>query len=114
HRTLTDLYPRQRALFDAVLERSLRDVPDGPTKAASVRLGQRVAEDVLAWRRRDGSTTARTYIPGQGPGMWRPTPPDYRRPLLPQWPALTPFCMRSLDPFRPAGPPALDSVAYAR
>src|SRR5207244_4131624 len=31
----------------------------------------------------------------------------------PQWPRLTPFAMRSLDPFRPAGPPPLDSAAYA-
>src|SRR5207237_7156321 len=78
-----------------------------------VRLGQRVAEDMLAWRERDGATTAVAYRPPVGPGFWRPTPPDFRPALLPQWPRLTPFAMRSLDPFRPAGPPPLDSAAYA-
>jgi len=114
HRALTDLYPRQRPLFDAALERSLRDVPDGPAKADGVRLGQQVAEDMLAWRARDGATTAVTYTPRRGAGYWRPTPPDFRQALLPQWPRLTPFCAPSVEMFRPAGPPPLDSVAYAR
>jgi hypothetical protein len=45
--------------------------------------------------------------------VWRPTPPGYLDALLPQWPAVTPFCMRSGSQFRPPAPPGLTAPAYA-
>jgi membrane-associated phospholipid phosphatase len=113
HRTLIDLYPRQRARFDEALDRSLENVPDGPAKDDGVRLGLTVAEDMLSWRQQDSAATTEASTPWRGPGYWSPTPPDYRAALLPRWTVLANFCMRSREPFRPPGPPPLDSVAYA-
>src|SRR5262249_2883460 len=44
HRVLVSLYPRQAARFNAALDASLRDVPEGPARERGVRLGQVVAE----------------------------------------------------------------------
>src|SRR5262249_53330190 len=67
---------------------------------------------MLAWRSRDGLDRRVAYTPGTAVGAWRPTPPDFRPALLPQWPRLTCFAMRSGAQFRPADPPALTSAAY--
>jgi hypothetical protein len=113
HRTLVALYPRQIGLFDAVLDQSLNNVPEGQAKNDSIRLGQYVGETMLDWRAGDRSTAQAAYMPTPGAGFWRPTPPDYRPALLPHWSSVGCFCMRSGAQFRPAGPPALDSAAYA-
>lgn len=113
HRTLVALYPQQIARLDAALDEALQVIPDGPGKSAGIRLGQQVAETVLAWRGRDGSTNQVAYTAKAGAGWWQPTPPDFRAALLPHWPSVTCFCMRAGSQFRPAGPPALTSEAYA-
>ncbi len=112
HRTLISLYPRQVAAFDAALDASLSAVPEGPAKTSGIALGQSVAEQILALRSRDGVNTRAAYSALPGPGIWQPTPPDYRPALLPQWPSLTCFCMRSGSQFRAPGPPPLGSPAY--
>jgi membrane-associated phospholipid phosphatase len=112
HRTLVTLYPKQIALFDAALDESLERVPNGPGKVNGIRLGQQVAETILGWRSQDRATYQVAYTPLQGAGFWRPTPPDFRPPLLPHWSSVTCFCMKSGAQFRPAGPPPLDSAAY--
>ena len=113
HRVLMSLYPGQLPFFNSVLNRSLASVPAGPAKAAGVALGQRVAEQVLAWRSNDGADRQVAYFPGRGIGQWQQTPPDYQAPLLPQWPRVTCFCLRNARQFRPAAPPALNSAEYA-
>src|SRR5262249_12046292 len=111
HRALVSLYPNQVHRFDEALDQSLDTVPEGPAKLESIRFGQAVAEAMLELRGQDGSTARVSYRPREGAGFWRPTPPDFRAALLPQWPSLTCFCMRSGSQFRPQGPPALDSAA---
>jgi hypothetical protein len=113
HRALVSLYPRQVERFDDALDASLGAVPDGAAKDTGVRLGQYVAEKMLRWRARDGSTRTVAYSPPVIPGVWRPVPPNYPPPLLPQWRYVTPFCMPDLARFQPATPPALTSAAYA-
>jgi hypothetical protein len=112
HRALVTLYPRQVERFDAALDASLEPIPEGPRKTGGIQLGQQVAESILDWRSRDGASTRAAYNPALGPGVWQPTPARFLPPLLPQWPAVTCFCMRSGTQFRPAGPPRLDSPEY--
>ena len=112
HRSLLTLYPKQVRLLDAALDQSLQKVPEGPAKVESIRLGQYVAEQVLAWRERDGAATRTAYTPRQGVGAWQPTPPDFRAALAPQWPSVVCFCMKSGSQFRPPTPPAVGSAAY--
>lgn len=113
HRVLVALYPRQIDSFDAALDTSLAEVPDGEDKRGGMLLGQAIAERVLDWRRRDGSARQVTYTPGTAAGFWQPTPPEFRAPLLPQWSAVTCFCMKGGSQFRPAAPPSLTSPEYA-
>ncbi len=110
---LVGLFPAQTATFDQDLAASLASIPDGVGKTDGAALGVTVAKAVLAWRRDDGSATKVTYTPGTAPGQWQPTPPALAAALDAQWPAVTPFTMTAGSQFRPAGPPALASAAYA-
>jgi hypothetical protein len=113
HRTLLALYPRQACLFDAALDATLDAIPEGPGKTAGIRLGQGVAERMLAWRATDGSDRRSDYTPGTGIGWWQPTPPDCKPALLPQWRFVTPFAMQGTSQFPAKDPPQLNSPQYA-
>jgi hypothetical protein len=65
---LTSLYPKQKALFDAQLQASLANVPDGSAKTSGVAFGRAVADAVLAWRSTDGSSAPSNYKPGEHAG----------------------------------------------
>jgi hypothetical protein len=112
HRVLLELYPRMVEACDTTLDTALANVPDGPTKQNGVALGQRVAEEILRWRAEDGSRRSVRYTPNNTPGLWRPTPPDFRQALLPQWRYVTPFAIPGTRDFLPAIPPALNSPVY--
>ena len=110
---LSYLYPGQQALFDTQLAASLATIPEGVNKTNGLALGHAIANAIITIRATDGWNTFIDYIPGAQPGDWQPTTPMYDLALLPQWADLTPFALTSPDQFRPAGPPALDSAAYA-
>jgi hypothetical protein len=112
HCTLVSLYPRQVQRFDAALDASLENIPEGQAKTGGIHLGQYVAEKMLDWRSRDGASARVAYNPLPGPGVWQPTPTQLLPPLLPQWPGVTCFCMRSGSQFRTAGPPELGGAIY--
>jgi hypothetical protein len=112
HRVLLGLYPKQAKRFDAALRRSLLDLPDGPDKDEGMSLGKFVAEQMLEWRSKDGSSRKVTVEQVEAPGAWKPTPPNYQAALLPQWPSVVPFTLPDLKRFRPAPPPALTSAEY--
>jgi hypothetical protein len=114
HRVLSQLYPAQRASFDAALQSSLAGVPDGAARTAGIALGQEIADAVLAIRAADGY---RNFITDDGStaiGKWRPTGPAFLTAEDPQWSYLVPFALTSGDEFRAPPPPALDSLAYAQ
>jgi membrane-associated phospholipid phosphatase len=113
HDVLAALFPSQAATFDADLASWLGKVPAGSAKSAGIDVGQQAAAAILAWRANDGSGATVSYTPGTNPGDWQPTPPAFAPALLPQWPDVTPFAMTAGNQFRPAGPPALTSQAYA-
>lgn len=113
HRVLSYLYPAQQTMFDATLSQTLGQVPDGQGETDGLALGRSIADTVIALRSGDGWNDFVNYVPSSEPGAWQPTTPMYDVALLPQWATLAPFTMTAPDEFRPAGPPALDSEAYA-
>jgi hypothetical protein len=111
HRVLIALYPRQKRTLDDALTASLAEVA-GQGRESGAQLGEFVADRVLEWRQGDGSDNAGKYVPKTGLGMWRPTGPDFRPALLPEWSRVRPFAVRDVGRFRPPGPPPLGSPAY--
>jgi hypothetical protein len=113
HRTLIQLYPDRGRALDAALDDTLTGIPEGPGKVLGVNLGQSVAERVLKWRAKDVTVRRSAYTPRLEAGRWRPTPPDERAALLPEWGSLSCFAVADRTKFRPPEPPALDSDKYA-
>ena len=113
YQVLSSLYPAQAATLDQAFANFSSQVPDGLARTAAIAYGRSVGAAVVAARANDGSATAAPYTPVAGPGEWQPTPPANAPALLPQWANLTPFSMTSSSQFRPAGPPALTSQAWA-
>ena len=113
HRVLSYLYPGQQVFFETQLANSLALVPNGVGKTDGIALGQNIADAIIAIRATDGWNDFVDYVPGNQPGDWQLTGPMFDVALLPQWADLTPFALTSPNQFTPAGPPALDSAAYA-
>jgi hypothetical protein len=112
HRVLVELFPRQVEAFDAALDDALAAVPAGPARDAGMRLGQSVAEQVLRWRQFDGANRVVAYAPPPAPGIWRPTPPDFRPPMTPQWRFVMPFGVARVIDFLPPPPPPMASRVF--
>ena len=110
---LSNLYPSQQEPLAAQFASSLAQVPDGYHKFEGVRIGEAVANAILAFRTDDGSALAQPiYTPGTQPGDYQLTPPAFAQPTFSQWPLVRPFALRNASQFRPAPPPALTSSAY--
>jgi hypothetical protein len=109
HRVLTALYPKRSALFDKLLDKT---AGDGESAERGLVLGRYVGKEILAWRAEDKSDEEVRYVVGREPGQWRPTPPEYAKPLVPQWPNLTCFALRRGFQFRSDGPPKMTDKAY--
>jgi hypothetical protein len=129
HKTLVELfstenYPESRygnlaeqlkIEFDNQLQRSLQEIADDPiAESAGLEFGQKVAEQILAARRNDGTVQAGTtpYTPGNDPGDYQPLPGQ--TPVLPGWGLVTPFAIPTVNQFRPEGPPEFSSPLYGR
>ncbi len=80
-----------------------------PSLAIGIYVGTTVANAVLVDRAKDGNVPYRPYPGSSNPGMWRPTPPSFAEPEVPQWANMKPWCMTSDSEFRPAPPPAVDT-----
>jgi PAP2 superfamily len=114
HTALVGLYPAEQALIDTDYAAELAQVPDSPAKDKGVRVGERVASELLAIRANDGSdVTPPPFIPGNAPGDYRLTPPNFAAPVFTTWGQVKPFVLDRGDQFRPAPPPPLTSDAYA-
>ena len=109
---LLRLFPPQQAAFDATYNKTMRQIPSGDERRASIDWGEHVARTLLADRAKDASQATVIYGSRNPVGVWRPTEPAFAKPALPQWPGVKPFAMTSAKQFRPAMPPALTSAAY--
>ena len=124
--SLVKLYPAQLSTFDAARTASLNEILNGKGggKAqqkrqaavdAGVAWGQKVADEIWAWRSTDGFTpNPPPFLGGTAVGEWRPTPPAFAAGAFPQFATMTPWVIASQSQFRPAGPPALTSARYAQ
>ena len=111
HDVLAALYPKQSTLLTAALDKSLVDAGTGDAATRGAALGKRAAAAVLRKRADDGSATAMPYHEGSKPGEYRFTP-GFNFVALPQWRAVQPFALKSVDQFRSAPPPSLASAQY--
>ncbi len=115
HEVLVALYPSFKASLDAELLQSLAQVPDGDDKTIGIRIGQTVADKILALRSTDGSTSAPIpYVFGNAPGDYQSTPPNFpSQPQFTHWSRVTPFALKQANQFRPGPPPTLTSDTYS-
>ncbi len=75
HDVLVGLYPTRKAIFDAELANSLLGIETNRAQQG-IRVGQIVAERMLAARANDGwNVTPPVYSLSATPGNWQPTPP---------------------------------------
>ncbi len=112
--TLNNLYPDQKAKFDQQRAASLAAITDASEAVRQgLAWGQNVADQIWAWRSRDGFSDAPApYLGGTQPGQWRPTPPAMAPGLIPQLATATPWVIRSPSQFRPPGPAAMTTDQY--
>jgi hypothetical protein len=115
HEVLVQLYPAFQATFDAELQQSLSQIPDGTPKTEGISVGQAVGDLILALRSNDGSSAQPIpYVFGNAPGDYQSTPPNFPpQPQFTHWPNVTPFALEHANQFRPGRPPALDSDSYS-
>src|SRR5229473_3360216 len=114
HDVLVALYPRLTSTLDAQFQQSLTLVPDGVAKIEGIRIGQAVAQAILALRSNDGASQAPLpYVFGTAPGDYQSTPPNFpKQPQFTHWRNVTPFALKEANQFRPGQPPALTSDRY--
>jgi hypothetical protein len=106
--------PDGRAAADAALQIRLERIPPGP-RQAGIRVGRKVAADIVATRQNDGYAIANPQPPLLAPsmlaGVWRPTasgPFQYSNLGEAQ-----PFGLLTATQFLPAPAPQLESARYA-
>jgi len=115
HEVLVALYPAFKATLDAQLLQSLAQIPDGNDKVEGIRIGQTVADRILALRSNDGSNAKPIpYVFGTAPGDYQSTPLNFPpQPQFTHWSRVTPFALERASQFRPGPPPALTSDTYS-
>jgi len=110
HLVLVRLYPDQARSFDTFHAASLAAIPDGETKVNGIRVGEQVADELLALRAKDGADAPNRYRPHTTPGAYVPTV----FPVATAWAKMTPFALMDASQFRPAAPYSLKSEEWAR
>ena len=110
HDVLAGLYPTRVAIFDGELALSLLGIEENRAQQG-IRVGQIVAERVLAVRADDGwNVTPPAYSLPQTPGNWQPVP---GLAAFTHYPSVMPFGITSGTQFKPNAPPAMTSAEYA-
>src|SRR6516165_8691878 len=114
HEVLVKLYPNFQATLDAQLEQALTQLRN-VGKAEGIRIGNTVADRILALRSNDGSNAQPIpYFFGNASGDYQSTPPNFpKQPQFTHWSRVTPFALESAGQFRPGGPPKLTSDRYS-
>jgi hypothetical protein len=106
---LRALFPNRGAQYQAAYDSYVATMPAGEAKTRGLALGAEAAAAIVANRSNDGrAVVLEPYVPGTAPGKFRGVNPVNRF-----FPYIRPFSMTSASQFRPAAPPAINSVAYA-
>jgi PAP2 superfamily len=121
-RVLAFLYPAQSALrLDEMAEEAGRSRVEAGTNtssdvAAGLELGRKVAEEVIAYAKTDGTDRkwdgTRPPGIGGGPAFWEPPPGAASPPTEPEAAHWKPWVLARNDQFRPPPPPAYDSPEF--
>src|SRR5260370_28905859 len=115
HDVLVTLYPTFQATLDAELQQDLAQIPEGQDKADGVTVGQKIAAEILSFRSTDGANvTLPPYIPGNQPGDYQLTPPNFAPADFIHLRQVSPFALARADEFRPGPPPRLTREEYTR
>lgn len=104
-----DAQTYERAAQEASESRLNAGVQFPSDVSAGQELGRKVAEQVLAWARTDGSDAVFTGTIPTGPGFWRGT-----NPLAPTGGSWRTWVIASGSEFRPPPPPAFGSAQQAQ
>jgi hypothetical protein len=112
HGVLVGLLPMQRADLVDRYEDYLAALPDDTAKTNGIRVGEQVANAVLALRTNDGREANPQFVqPPPGPGVYEPDPAG---PVLGlRLSTMRPLALNSPWQFRPDGPNSLTSEEYA-
>jgi PAP2 superfamily len=112
HDVLATLYPTRLAIFDGELAASFAGIEENRLRQG-IRVGQIVAERMLAARANDGwNVTPPAYTLPSTPGNWQPTPPTNTAATFTHYPSVLPFAINSSTQFAPNPPPAMTSAEY--
>jgi hypothetical protein len=115
---LVEEYPAQSAALMADRDASLAaiagsGVEDSRSIERGLEWGRHVAYRIRSWRASDGVFPLVTSAGSMDVGAWRPTPPAFAPGFGVTLGHAVPFVIPSASTFRPEGPPALSSMAYA-
>jgi hypothetical protein len=80
---------------------------DAKIYRASIEYGNKVAEHILIWAKKDNYSETRTYPKypvNDDPARWQPTPPGYMDGVEPHWSKIRPFVLITADQFPPPPP----------
>ena len=92
----------------------MTDLPDTAATQAGLLVGSRTATLVLALRANDGSAaTPPPFVPGNQPGDYQLTPPNFAQPVFTNWGSVTPWVLDAGSQFRAPPPPPLSSPEWA-
>jgi hypothetical protein len=111
--------PAAVAIIEAAYVNALAGIPDGPAEDDGVSVGAAVAQAVIAARAGDGYRAPQPdYVnadpPVPGAYITTPPPPSPIGPIGRHTAKMKPFVLDSADQFRPGGPPALHTGAWAK
>jgi hypothetical protein len=113
HRVLVHYFPTQQADLDAQFNNSLNAIgANSWAKTEGVTVGEAAAAALIAERTGDGLEANVSFTPGNGPGVWQPTPPGLLPALTPWLGQTRPFTMKSSAQFLPDGPTSLTSEEW--
>jgi hypothetical protein len=113
HRVLVNYFPEQLLNLDAAFSKSLNAITaSAQAKADGIATGEASAAELIAERTGDGLEANVPYTPGNGPGIWQPTPPGFLAALTPWLGQMRPFTMNSPAQFLPDGPTPLTSEEW--
>jgi PAP2 superfamily len=112
---LPGLFPAQQPTLQPFYENYIASLPDNPpgSRAAGVTIGKATARAMLTARLNDGRFGPPPTLYPPGPGIWRPTPPNYANDPAPWVGNVRPFLVPNAEMLRTDGPNALTSDAYA-
>jgi hypothetical protein len=114
HDVLVALHPAAAATYDAKLAEHLGPQPSGFVLQGA-RLGAKVADRILKWRRNDGWVVSPfpPYSQPLLPGLWQPTPPNNPVAAFTHLQNAVPLALATSTQYLPPPPPTLTSERYA-